>query len=173
MFQIKEKHASLGQQEAQENVQSSPTGVDCLGKKPTMQDGEDLGKENESDCNISETDIYNFVSNIVTRTQAIDGVSVCALVYLERLLAMRPEIKITDRNILSLVCTSFLLASKVADDCSVVNIDYATILPFSLYHSLFLSLLLNICRVWEFLIDSASWKLLPSMFDAAAADGTK
>jgi len=80
----------------------------------------------------SELEMFGFAFDIVRRIRAIDGTALVALVFLERLLANVNELKVTARNWQALVTTAILLASKVCDDTSMVNVDFADFLPFSL-----------------------------------------
>jgi hypothetical protein len=74
----------------------------------------------------------NYISNICEFARLVDGVLVVASIYLSRLLARTPELVLTSRNWESLLCTAILLASKIWDDLSLVNVDFASFLPFSL-----------------------------------------
>ena len=80
----------------------------------------------------SELEMFGFAFDIVRRIRAIDGTALVALVFLERLLTNVNELKVTARNWQALVTTAILLASKVCDDTSMVNVDFADFLPFSL-----------------------------------------
>jgi ribosomal protein L18 len=83
-----------------------------------------------SDTEIPSTDSISFYLRQIFQTAqcSVDCTIVC-LIYIERLLE-RSGLKLTVKNWRSLIAIGMLLASKVNDDLSMVNADFAVFLPF-------------------------------------------
>ena len=75
--------------------------------------------------------IHHWLALILAKTRASVEVTLVAVLYIRRLMA-KSGTKFTNRNWRSLLATATLLASKVWDDLSLVNKDYAAFLPYTL-----------------------------------------
>ena len=76
------------------------------------------------------TAIYNYVKNIILRTRMEREVAVISLAYVERLI-LRTGLRINEINWKRLLFTCLILASKIWDDDSFENNDFAQ--AFTLY----------------------------------------
>ena len=74
--------------------------------------------------------IAKHLNNIFTTAQCSVDCTIVCLIYIQRLLKIS-GLHLTNKNWKSLVATGMLLASKVQDDLSMVNADFAVFLPYS------------------------------------------
>ena len=75
----------------------------------------------------SPSAVADFMLNIFVRAQCSADCAIVCLIYIERLI-VRTRLTMTPRNWRSLVATGMLLAGKVWDDLSMINVDFAVIL---------------------------------------------
>jgi len=75
-------------------------------------------------------DVAMYVHKIFTTAECSVDCTVVCVIYVERLLA-HTGLHLTVRNWRSLIAIGMLLASKVWDDLSMVNADFAVFLPFT------------------------------------------
>ena len=74
--------------------------------------------------------VSEYLKKIFQTAQCSCDCTIVCLIYLERFLE-KSHLKLTVKNWKSLVAIGMLLASKVHDDLSMVNADFAVFLPYS------------------------------------------
>jgi hypothetical protein len=72
--------------------------------------------------------LFGYALNVFVDAQLVNECIVMALVYIEKLL-LATEMKVTYKNIRPMILAAFMLASKVWDDISMWNGDFAEIYP--------------------------------------------
>ena len=79
----------------------------------------------------SPRDVAQYLQMIFTTAQCSVDCTIVCLIYIERLLT-RSGLNLTTRNWKPLVAVGMLLASKVWDDLSMLNADFAVFLPYTM-----------------------------------------
>jgi hypothetical protein len=89
--------------------------------------------EVEPDNKTSLFEISDWLHFLLNKAQCTPGVVIVAYIYCERVLHYNKLVNITKDNWKSILLVSVLLASKVWDDLSMQNADFAYFTPFSLF----------------------------------------
>jgi len=95
--------------------------------EPSFDQARQLGLHGESSIP-SIKEVYNWIRNLFVRAQLSDECPVIALAYLYRLVRAT-KVTVSPSNWRHLIFGSFLLASKVWDDLSMINRDFGVVCP--------------------------------------------
>ena len=83
-------------------------------------------------CKTTCLEFAQWIHFIYETGQCTVDTIIIAFIYCERLFNKNKEVSLTEKNWKSLIAISFMLSSKVWDDLSMMNSDFACFLPFSL-----------------------------------------
>lgn len=88
--------------------------------------------ETEPESNVTLSEVSSWLHMILSRAQCAPGIVIVSYIYCERLLKLNKLVHFTKDNWKSITMTAVLIASKVWDDLSMLNIDFTYITSFSL-----------------------------------------